>query len=118
MKKFPTFKFATFNFAKTAKRALAGLLALLLMAEFGLRIAKPVTYLARRPQLENGLTKIHRRSDTDGLSYELRPRVRKRVFSTDIITNSDGMRGEERSIDKKPGSFRIAVLGDSYTFGL
>ena len=42
---------------------------------------------------------------------------RARVPPTRIRTNSYGMRGPEFSFDKPDGTLRIAVAGDSFTFG-
>ncbi len=38
-------------------------------------------------------------------------------FSHRVRINSAGWRDRERAVEKQPGIFRIAVLGDSFTFG-
>jgi lysophospholipase L1-like esterase len=60
---------------------------------------------------------IHRRSAIPGLTYELAPSLAGDFLGTLVITNSEGLRGPERLPVKGPGLRRIAVLGDSTTFG-
>jgi tetratricopeptide (TPR) repeat protein/lysophospholipase L1-like esterase len=58
--------------------------------------------------------RLHQRSDNPRLGYELRPGA---VINEVIHINSDGFRGREFSRRKKPGVYRIIVVGDSISFG-
>jgi len=57
------------------------------------------------------------------LAYELRPSWSARHsngagdFSVVVHTNSLGMRGESIGFERVPESYRVLVLGDSFTFG-
>lgn len=51
------------------------------------------------------------------IMYDLRPELSVRFQRVPVRTNSCGMRGAEVPYAKAPGVFRIAVLGDSFTFG-
>jgi hypothetical protein len=46
-----------------------------------------------------------------------RPNLRARNLGALYETNSAGFRGRERSREKPPGTFRIALLGDSFAMG-
>jgi len=60
---------------------------------------------------------VHRRAATRGLIYELKPGAFVEIQGRPQRINSFGMRDNEVSIHKAPGRFRIAVVGDSFTFG-
>jgi lysophospholipase L1-like esterase len=53
----------------------------------------------------------------DGLWQMARPNVRGLVGGALFETNSAGFRGRERRVEKPPGVFRVAVLGDSIAMG-
>lgn len=60
---------------------------------------------------------VHRRSAVDGLIYELNPGFDGRFIGTRVRINEHGLRGEAVELAKPKGVRRIAVLGDSTTFG-
>lgn len=91
----------------------------LVAAELWLRIYRPVAF---RAPLTNERdiqwsSLVHRRSQVPGLSYELAPNVVRDVRDMHIETNSLGMRCHEPTATKDEKLVRIAVLGDSVTFG-
>lgn len=49
--------------------------------------------------------------------YELAPNLDLTFMRSQVVTNSHGMRDLPRSLKKPEGVYRIAVLGDSFTFG-
>ncbi len=49
--------------------------------------------------------------------YELKPGLRGRFLGRPFAINSHGLRDRETSLDKPPGTVRIAGLGDSVMFG-
>lgn len=53
----------------------------------------------------------------EGIFTLARPNQRVRYRGALYTTNSRGVRGPEMSVEKRPGTFRIAVVGDSYTMG-
>jgi len=57
---------------------------------------------------------IHQKSSNDVLIYELKPNTKTELYTI----NSAGFRGKYRSETKPEGTYRIAILGDSVTFGL
>lgn len=60
---------------------------------------------------------LHRPSSLPGLDYELVPNRQTTWLDTEVRTNSAGMRSHEIAREKPPGVRRIAILGDSFTFG-
>ena len=53
----------------------------------------------------------------DFLMSELRPSIRFLEKGITVTTNSRGLRGREYSLEKPPGTIRIALLGPSYIMG-
>jgi len=99
-----------------------GLMAAALFAEMGLRLsvcytdsAKWFPFASFMKQREGGIDNIplFRESQDPLLSFELSPNIRNRY----IRINSDGFRGEEYTPEPLEGTRRIAVMGDSETFG-
>ncbi len=60
---------------------------------------------------------LHQRSAIEELVWELKPSVDRSVPGMVVHINRDGLRDREYSLDKPSGVRRIAVLGDSVTFG-
>ena len=55
--------------------------------------------------------------ESDRIIYRLKPNLDVVFEEAPVRTNSFGMRGPEISIEKPPGTYRIAIIGDSFTFG-
>ena len=53
----------------------------------------------------------------DQIIYELKPGLDVQFMRARVRTNSYGMRGPEYSLEKPAGTFRIALIGDSFAFG-
>ncbi len=71
-----------------------------------------------------GQSKVLQRSDDPDICLELEPSVqltytgwRARTPPTTLRTNSYGIRGPEFAFTKPPGTLRVAIGGDSFTFG-
>ncbi|OGF59338.1 MAG: hypothetical protein A2Y62_13715 [Candidatus Fischerbacteria bacterium RBG_13_37_8] len=62
--------------------------------------------------------KTHRLSDNEKLGYELIPNISARQDGTWYKINKDGLRDYHYPQRKLPGTYRIAAIGDSFTFGL
>jgi hypothetical protein len=60
---------------------------------------------------------VHRPSAIEGLSYELVPGFEGRFAGFQIRVNDDGLRGANVEREPDPKRLRIAVIGDSTTFG-
>ena len=54
---------------------------------------------------------------TPGLRFEHRPEVKEQLMGVEVRTNSDGLREREIARFKPDKTVRIAVVGDSITFG-
>jgi lysophospholipase L1-like esterase len=61
---------------------------------------------------------IHRNSAVAGLDYELKPNVDQIEDGVRVRTNSLGMRGPEMIATKPDSLLRVAIVGDSVSFGL
>ena len=96
---------------RKVRRALIGAALLLLLSEVGLRV---------RSYYRHGSTGLLATLDTpDALpEYRLRPGVSVSSASRQLSINQWGFRGRQIPFVKPPGTTRIAVLGDSITFGL
>ena len=103
------------------KLALAALTTVLLLlgAEGWFRWVEPVSY--RKPlgpiPAEKREKLVFQHSDIPGLLYELAPNKREMAFGKLVETNSFGMRGDEPRTGDSAPQFRIATVGDSFTFG-
>src|SRR5713226_6801442 len=87
------------------------------LVEVGLALFHPVHF--RRPPSGNlKLRLFHRPSAIPGLSYEMEPNREIVRRGIQIRTNQYGMRDTEPSTETTDSPCRIAVIGDSYTFGL
>lgn len=86
------------------------MLACLLVAELVVRVWDP-------PLSQRSLLQIHRPSDL--YDWELVPGSRGVGALGEIVEiNSLGFRERERRLPAQTGVFRVAVLGDSFTFGM
>ena len=56
-------------------------------------------------------------SDIDSIVFELKPNIDSLFKLVRVKTNSMGLRDKEYSIHKPPDTFRVAVIGSSFTFG-
>jgi lysophospholipase L1-like esterase len=92
---------------------------MLLSLELLLRACAPVEWRAIPEPLSaaDQLRTLYRRSAIPGLTYELVPGLDQPSHGARVVTNSEGLRDRERVRSKPPGTRRIAVLGDSFTFG-
>jgi len=105
---------------------LAGNLALALASaalavgacELALALFAPVEFMRPAERLEGDAwrTYLHRPSEVPGLAYELAPNREGSHLGAAIRTNSHGMRDDEPA-PAGSGVTRIAVVGDSVTFG-
>lgn len=89
-------------------------LAKLLLLTVGILLALFVAELALRVF---GFSYFNPYIADQELGYSLRPNAEgwwRREGNTYIRINSNGFRDRERNISKPPGTFRVAVLGDSY----
>jgi lysophospholipase L1-like esterase len=102
--------------AATVGLALVSLAVALGAAELLLAVVRPVAYRAPARRLSGNSWRelVHRRSSVPGLAYELAPTPR----GARGPTNSYGMRDAEPLPAGAPGVLRVAVLGDSFSFGL
>src|SRR5215467_12288439 len=98
---------------------MGSLLAAMLLAEGFLRLAVPVGYFSPPTPMQADAWRelLHQRSTIPGLVYELRPNMRRMEHEVLIETNRFGMRGREPLPDDTLSLFRIAAVGDSFTFG-
>jgi len=115
--------------------SVAGVLVALVLAEAGLRIYHQIDQWRIRSQSEPVVSGfppiydfsgsdprsavIHQASSIPGLGYEMAPNRELRARNGILMkTNQFGMRDDEPSAQQTDSPCRIAVLGDSYTFGL
>jgi lysophospholipase L1-like esterase len=89
----------------------------LVLLEMGLRLFRPINY--RKPEVwSREFNLMHEASAIPGLTYDLAPN-HESIFppGVPVKTNSYGMRDRERTLQKPPGTVRIAAIGDSFAFG-
>ncbi|PYQ09992.1 MAG: hypothetical protein DMH00_12075 [Acidobacteria bacterium] len=90
----------------------------LTLCEVGLRLFRPVQYLKPPTPIppEQQRESLYRTSLVPGLTYEMVPDRDGTFEGMSVRTNSLGMRGPEPA-PPDPSLFRVAVVGDSFTFG-
>jgi lysophospholipase L1-like esterase len=91
----------------------------LILAEVFMHLFSPVKYRRPPKQLANDIWRelLHKPSPVSGLAYELAPNREKYSHGAMMKTNSFGMRDDEPHPKNDNSLNRIAVLGDSFTFG-
>lgn len=94
-------------------------LVLLGVTEVALSLFYPIDYLKVPERTPDNLFReiLHRASDVPGLAFELSPNRQKKFEQVWVRTNNFGMRDTEPVPIEDDSVFRIAVLGDSFTFG-
>ena len=87
--------------------------------EAALSLFYPIDYLKVPERTPDHMFReiLHRSSEVPGLTFELSPNRQKKFENVWIRTNNFGMRDTEPVPMEDHSVFRIAVLGDSYTFG-
>jgi lysophospholipase L1-like esterase len=99
-----------------ATLAAVTLLAVVLAAELGLRWLRPVAFRAPAGPA-SAVDSLYRASALPGLAYELRPDIEASSHGVPVLVNAHGLRDVPRSVEPSSDVFRIAALGDSFTFG-
>src|SRR5690606_10532908 len=66
---------------------------------------------------EVSLRDIIQPHESDAVMYELKPNTEVVFKRAKVKINSYGSRGPERPIQKPEGTYRVALLGDSFAFG-
>ena len=62
-----------------------------------------------------GVSGLVQPSPHDDLAFELRPNLETLFKRVTFVTNSRGERDQEYSLEKPPSTFRIALVGDSFS---
>ena len=96
--------------------ALVAMLAAIVLAEGLFRI---VYRRETRPELEFTRYSLlfKERGPVRELPFQHRPHRSAELMGVTVRTNAEGLRGGAVSVEKSPGTFRIACVGDSLTFG-
>ncbi|MEJ2139307.1 MAG: SGNH/GDSL hydrolase family protein [Gammaproteobacteria bacterium] len=102
-------------------RPLLFIVALLLMVELSFRVylLGPVSL---NPWKMNSFNEVHRSGMIQAASipavyFELKPGLDTWYKGVPFITNGQGLRDDEYPLVKEDGTFRVAVLGSSWTMG-
>ncbi len=64
-----------------------------------------------------GHSGVMRAASEDSIVYELKPNIDSHFKLVHVKTNSKGLRDKEYSIQKPTNTFRVAVIGGSFTLG-
>jgi lysophospholipase L1-like esterase len=98
---------------------ISALFLTLTAVEMILRFFYPIDYRMPPPHIPDDVWRafLHRASPIPGLAYELVPNREKYSHGAVVKTNSWGMRDDEPLPKNDRSVHRIAVLGDSFTFG-
>ena len=96
-----------------------GLLLGLVLAELSMRVVQygpdsllPSVMSSIHPIGTSGML---RASTSLDIGYELRPNLDRLYKKVAFRTNSAGLRDREYAVEKPPNTFRVAVIGDSFT---
>lgn len=97
----------------------AGLLIALVQGELVMRVARygpdallPWVMNSLHPVGTSGMLQA---SPIEELGFEMKPNLDRLFKKVPFRTNSAGMRDQEYALDKPPDTFRVAVIGDSYS---
>lgn len=97
--------------------SLATIIIFLGMAEGAVRVFVNQKYCDRYNYDAVLPRSLYRLVEESNLIYDLIPKANGILYGKEVRINSYGMRDEETTIKKPEDTFRIAVLGDSVTFG-
>lgn len=99
--------------------ALVAVLFTLFLLELGFRLIDydPIGVLLEGNH-GGSVDAVLRPSDNPALRYEMVPGSQGIAYGTEVTINSHGMRDREYSLEKPPDKYRVAVFGDSETFGI
>jgi lysophospholipase L1-like esterase len=106
-----------------SRKLLGNALIALLNLAFALLIGEAVARLVFWRSMDFDMemwkyaTRIKMISDDPILQYEHRPNSAAILMGEEIATNDLGLRGNNATLDKPPGTYRIVAVGDSTTLG-
>lgn len=100
-----------------SRKLLFTLMTLMLSVVFVLVAAEVMVRVMVPEETFWPVSNIYQASEVPGLIYTYRPDFEGVAFGVDLRTNRLGFRGPQWSDEKKPGSLRIALVGDSHAFG-
>ena len=89
------------------------------VAEILLRyfVSFPLVFREENFEQIESATLLHEPSEIAGLDFQLAPSREEYAFGTIVRTNRFGMRDKSTSLVSREGDLRVAVVGDSFTFG-
>ncbi|HEX6851532.1 MAG TPA: SGNH/GDSL hydrolase family protein [Candidatus Polarisedimenticolaceae bacterium] len=99
---------------RAARTAVAIALSVLALLEIVARLTDPagISYYAETARYMDTLIR------DEPMGYRNRPGLRGRFFGAPVEINALGMRDRELARDPADGEFRVAILGDSFPFGI
>lgn len=92
------------------------MLAFAAILETGLRISYPL-YKNYNTEMWRYSVLLKKASSNPNVSHEHVPGKEASLYGVDVKINSDGYRDREYSVQKPANTYRIMVLGDSFTLG-
>jgi hypothetical protein len=110
-------QFIPFQGAGTSFNTLSDLKRALTLPVGGDTVAPSKTSGMKSETGNTSLRAIVQSHPNDSIIYTLRPHLSLKFVRAQVKTNGCGMRSPERPITKAHGTYRIALLGDSFAFG-
>lgn len=103
------------DFLKGIAAILVSFLLFMVLLEVSLQIYTRL-FIYYDVEMSRYAAELKRKSDNPKIGHEHKPNSSAHLMGVDVDINSDGFRDDEYSVERND-KYRIAVLGDSLTFG-